>query len=393
MLQFQWLDSIAQVAASEWDSLLGKQTSPCHRHGWLAAMELSGSIAPSTGWHASHLLVREGDGSLVAAAVAYGRSNSWGDYVYDFAWADLAKQMGQTYYPKLVATIPATPSADYRFLMADETRREELSLVILTQLQQRVSQLGCHSLHALFVERTMESALEDQNMLAWTHHRYAWRNRQWSDFEDYLAVFGKNQRRNIKRERQSVQDAGIFTGVVTMEQLSQPQRKAWAAHMAELYYQTNQQFGPWAARFLNHEFFARAVVDCADFIVFAWASRNPNLLESPDEVPMAMTFMFRGNGYLYGRFWGTQEFHPDLHFELCYYRPIEWCIQEGIEIFDPGAGSPHKIRRGFVAEETRSFHRYYNPDFHALFSQYMPQINEQEQEQIQALNLDSPLRR
>lgn len=381
----EWLQTISSIDPLEWDALLPTGTSPCHEWGWLHSMEVSGSISPATGWEPCHLVVRSDEGDLQAAAVLYVKHNSNGEYVYDYYWADIARRIGTEYYPKLVATIAATPSPDYRFLFAPKQDETKLTEFMLDQIDQFAKKNGMHSVHFLFAEPTLARHLEARKMGTWHHHRYLWTNHDYADFSAFLSDFGKNQRRNIRRERESVKSQNLVLDMRYASEFSALERQNHAQWMWDFYRVTNEQFGPWAAKYLNRDFFFQAVEHYKHSLLFARA-RLPQSNE-----PVAMALLLRRDQQLYGRFWGANGFYPDLHFELCYYLPIEWCIQEGIHSFDPGAGSPHKIRRGFLTSVTNSYHQYFDNRLQSIFMGLMPEVNQFELNQIEELNKGSPL--
>lgn len=379
-----WHDSISELGQSEWDALLPSDASPGHSWAWLRAMEASGSVAPASGWQPSHLVLRDKAGRAAAAAALYFKDHSHGEYIYDYQWADIAAQLGVDYYPKLVACIPATPSPDYRFLIPDGADAAVLADRLLRHIEERAASVN--SLHFVFVHPQLAGLLARRGYQSWRHQRFAWRNRGYAAFDDFAARFGKNQRRNIRREREEAQGHGLALDIVGAGALGPADRERHARLMWRFYRDTNEQFGPWAAFYLNEEFFLRAVELCGDDLLFGRAWR-------PGEAePRAMTLMVRRGGQLYGRFWGAAGFYSSLHFELCYYLPIEYCIREGIALFDPGAGSPHKIRRGFDSEASDSYHRFGDRRLNELFAAWMPAVNQHEDEQIRLQQAESPLR-
>lgn len=386
-VRFEWIDGIEKVAKEEWNALCGDEVNPYHEWEWLYCLEASGSASKRTGWRPMHLLVRAPGGELVAAAPLYIKSNSNGEYVYDFAWADVAQQLGTSYYPKLVGTIPATPSCDYRFLIADVSNAPLIVPLMLAEIDRQARKTGMRGIHLLFTDPGLSAFLKnDKAWTAWIHHRYLWANDGYSDFAGFSEDITKNQRRNIRRERDEVQAQGIKVDILPLDQDADTRLTGW---MYEYYDKTNDQFGPWAARYLYPEFFTLAAQHFKHRLAYAVAQNE----DSRGGKPLAMAYLLHKKDWLFGRFWGAEGFHPSLHFEVCYYKPIEWAIERGVRFFDPGAGSPHKIRRGFEAVETPSFHRFYDERMDLVFRRYMPQVNEQECDQIRVLNLESPLKK
>ncbi len=215
----------------------------------------------------------------------------------------------------------------------------------------------------------------------WSHQNFLWTNEGFSDFEGYLGSFDKNQRRNIKRERQSLADQGLTLKVVSGDEIPDE----WFGLMGQLYDKTNDQFGPWAARFLEPSFF-ESLGAIRPLLSFS-ATFQPN-----DPLPVALGFLLGKNGRLVGRYWGERVHYPDQYFNVCYYGPIEETIRRGWRDFDPGAGSELKVRRGFRSERNVSLHKFYDPAADRMFSSNVGRMNAQEQARIDALNAAVPFR-
>ncbi len=371
-----WFDHISEIDESAWDSLAEPLPTPILDWEWLRQMEVSGSIAPANGWTPCHLTVWSG-GDLVAAAPLYIKSHSAGEFVYDYAWADVARQLGLRYYPKLVGMSPATPSVGYRFLIAPGTDEEEMTGLMLAEIERLCEHRRLSGCGFNFVDPAWKSRVEAGGYVAWRHQCYEWHNRGFGAFDDYLALFNKNQRRNIKRERRSVDERGVTFKALRGEEIP----KSYFPTMYQFYDRTNAQFGPWAARFLTRDFFLGLCERFRDRLVFmaAYEERHPDR-------PIGMSFMLTKGERLIGRYWGCTAEIDNLYFNTCYYRPIEWAIANGITSFDPGAGSPLKIRRGFEAIENFSLHRFADSRLQKVMARYIDEINSMEQQQIDAMN-------
>lgn len=372
-MDYAWHGSMREIDHDSWNRLADSLATPLLTHEWLAHLEDSGSITPDAGWTPSHLTLHE-DGVMVAAVPLYIRDNSWGEFVFDFAFAQVADEIGQPYYPKLVGMSPATPSPAFGFLITPG-REGELTGPIMREIERFCREQQIPVLQFNFVEPDWQRRLSEYGMVTWEHHGYLWHNEDFESFDDYLARFRKNQRRNIRRERASMDEQGISIEVV-------PASGAPAAYferMADYYIRTNRQFGPYAARFLSREFFTSMPEEVARHVWFVVAHH-------PDEDPLAMAFLVRRGGRVLGRYWGTAVDLKDLHFNVCYYAPIEWAIQEGVSLFDPGMGSQHKVRRGFRSVATYSLHRFFNHHMQAILEANMDRINSYEQAQISMLD-------
>ncbi len=380
-MQIQWHHSIADVDPEEWNALAATTPTPILNHEWLLHLEQSGSICADTGWEPRHLTVRDASG-MVAAVPLYRRDQSWGEFVFDFAFADVAEQIQVPYYPKLVGMSPATPSTAFAPLVRPG-REEELTAVIMDAVVRRCRDEGISVLQFNYVLPRWRGRLERHGMTAWEHQSFQWSNDDFATFDDYLAQFRKGQRRNIRRERASLEHQGLTTAVVPGDQAPE----LFYHRMGEYYRRTNRQFGPWGAEFLTSAFFSRMPPEVRRHIWFAAAFTA----EEPED-PVALALLVRREDHLLGRYWGARETIRDLHFNLCYYLPMEWSIAEGIRLFDPGMGSEHKVRRGFRSVPALSMHRFFDPQMDAILRANMPRINRHEQAQMDMLNQAIPIR-
>lgn len=379
-LQPRWFSRFSDLPADAWTALTAALPTPILEADWLAHLEDSGSISPDTGWTPRHLTLWDGE-QLVAAAPLWLKDHSWGEFVYDFGFAQAAGQMGRSWYPKLVGMSPATPSTGYRFLTAPGYDRAELVAQLLDIIEAWCRDSGVASLQFNFAEADFRAELEAAGFLAWTHQHYAFRQPAGTTFDDYLARFDKNQRRNIKREVQSLADQGLSIRLVTGEEAPDH----WFALMGELYDRTNDKFGPWAAKFLEPAFFSGLEKIRRHFVLAA-------AFEGDSAEPFALSFLLKKGQKLIGRYWGTRVEYPELYFNLCYYAPIRWALENGYTEFDPGAGSSLKIRRGFVAEPNWSLHKFFDRSLERLFRHFLPQVNAQEEGQIAQLNAGLPFK-
>ena len=330
-----------------------------------------------------HLTVRRAD-ELVAAAPLYLKGHSSGEFVYDYMWVDVAQQLGVKYYPKLVGMIPATPSVGYRFLVAPGENEEELTDLMLEEIDQVCKKNGVAGLAFNFVDPDWHRFMKRYSFNCWRHQSFLWENEGFSSFEDYLKVFNKNQRRNIRRERASMEEQGITIRTFLGDEI--PER--YFPLMFRFHDRTNDQFGMWAARFLNRRFF-EGMPEFRHRLLYvaAFSDEGRNGKEAD---PVAMSFLSVKDDFLVGRYWGTSRYFDNLHFNACYYAPIEWAIEHGVKQFDPGAGSSHKIRRGFKAVANYSLHRFYDQRLHYIMAANIERINGMEQKNIDAMNTALP---
>ncbi len=394
-LRLSVFDEIGEIDSAQWNSIaVSGKYSPFLEYEFLSSLETSGCISPDTGWYPRHFVLHNGN-QLIGIAPAYIKTHSMGEFIFDQGLAQVAMKMNKTYYPKLVATLPFTPSPGYRFLI-DSTFNEMLVAQTLQDgmmFYRDKSNLASHSL--LFVDPNWEffhgdngsntcphSSDEQSSFQSWVHHYFLWENKEYANFEDFLCQFNKNQRRNIQRERSSIKEEGIVIRSLTGAELSKPIMD----NMFKFYKSTNEQFGPWAAFYLNREWFHEIARIWGHRIRIFAASRA-----NRDEI-IAMSMIVQKEDSFFGRYWGASEYVRNLHFELCFYTPIEYAIEHGIANFDPGMGSAHKTRRGFGSHGFKSYHAFIDPDIARLFSEVLPVANNEEWELIRKLDNMIPWR-
>lgn len=386
-LQLSVLDDIRSVEPEEWNRLAGMDTySPFLEHDFLASLEISGCAAPETGWYPRHFVLKD-SGRLVAAAPAYVKTHSMGEFVFDQGLAQAVSEMGLNYYPKLVATLPFTPTPGYEFLIDPKYDKQAVTDVLLGGMKTFTEQAELGSYSVLFADSSWERYLERwaepdeaEAVSRWSHQYFIWENEGYADFAEFVSCFRKGQRRNILRERSSLQDSSVEIRVLTGSEITDSVMN----RMFEFYEVTNTQFGPWAAFFLNREWF-QDIGRRWRHRILIFAAYIPG---EPDAVAMSM--VIRKNGMMVGRYWGADRFIRNLHFELCYYAPVEYAISEGISRFDPGMGSPHKARRGFRSREYRTYHSFSNPEISRLFNSVLPDANQAERDAIEELDTSIP---
>jgi uncharacterized protein len=381
MYSIRWINHLQDIPQTAWDAMAIPLKTPFLEWEWLNNLEISGSVTPENGWLPSHLTVWQGT-SLVAAAPLYIKGHSYGEFVFDQQWAELAQRMGIRYYPKLVGMTPITPAEGYRFLIdpaVDELAITDLMLRSIDEFCQTNKLSGCHF---LYVDPDWKASLLTRGYREWINQSYIWENNDYRSFDDYLAAFNANQRRNIKRERKSVLDGGLAMQIVSGEEID----LALCRQMYEFYADTCDKFGWWGSKYLTPAFFDLLDANYRDRVVFAVATVPGG------SQPMGMSFCINKDDRLYGRYWGSQMEIDCLHFEACYYTPIEWAIDRQVKIFDPGAGGRHKKRRGFPAQANYSLHRFYHPRFGQILADYLHESNRNELEQIEAVNRDLPMK-
>ncbi len=376
-----WINKIAEIPRSEWDALALPLPTPFMEWTWLYNMESSGSTTARTGWLPNHLTVWR-DRQLVAVAPLYVKGHSYGEFVFDHQWAELAARLGIDYYPKLMGMSPFTPAEGYRFLIAPGEDEAELTAIMVGAIDQFCQRNQISGCHFLYVDPVWRAVMEQQGFNSWLHHSFIWQNQGYQNFDNYLTAFNANQRRNIKRERKAVEQAGLQFKIWTGEAIP----PELFTTMYNFYSDTCDKFGWWGSKYLTQQFFEQLCPDYADRVVL-FAAYGEDATR-----PVGMSFCLTKGDRLYGRYWGSLEEIDSLHFDACYYTPIDWGIAHGIQLFDPGAGGRHKKRRGFPATPNYSLHRFYHPRLSQIFRTHIGQINDLEQQEIDAINQDLPFK-
>uniref|UniRef100_A0A832H345 N-acetyltransferase n=1 Tax=Oscillatoriales cyanobacterium SpSt-402 TaxID=2282168 RepID=A0A832H345_9CYAN len=377
-----WIDRISEIPQVEWDALAMPLNTPFFEWEWLHNMESSGSATARSGWMPCHLTVWR-DRSLIAAAPLYVKAHSYGEFVFDHQWADLAARLGIEYYPKLLGMSPFTPAEGYRFLIApgeDEDVLTEMMVGAIDHFCDRNHISGCNF---LYVDPAWKPIMERHGFTSWLHHSYIWQNQGYQTFDDYLAAFNANQRRNIKRERKAVGTAGLILKTFNGDDIP----KSFFPLMYHFYSDTCDKFGWWGSKYLTRKFFEQLYPTYAHRVLFvaAYSEQDPRQ-------PVGMSFCLVKEQNLYGRYWGSSQEIDCLHFDACYYTPIEWAIAHGIQVFDPGAGGRHKKRRGFPATPNHSLHRFYHPRLTQILRSYIHEVNEMEQREMDGINQALPFK-
>ncbi len=342
------LESIADVPAAEWDALLAHEPSratPFLRHAWLSALEESGSASPRAGWRPRHLVLRR-EGRLVAAAPAYAKSDSDGDFSRDWEWAAAAERAGIPYYPKLVLGIPFTPATGRRVLGAASESRLPLVRAVVDGARDLCEEEGYRSLHALFPWADEAQELAACGLALRVDFQYHWVNAGYRSPDEFLARFPSKRRNAMRRERAAPARQGIDIRTVPGAELA-ADAAGWGSAVHELHRAAVDRM-VWGRRFLTRAFYERAIATMPDQVEVVEARRAGRVV--------AMAFNLASSERLYGRYWGCVEEHPFLHFNVCLYHSIDECIRRGLRVFEAGAGGEHKLVRGFEPAETWSAH-------------------------------------
>ncbi|MBX3230169.1 MAG: GNAT family N-acetyltransferase [Labilithrix sp.] len=365
MRELRIVDKIADVPAAAWDALVRDDASPFVEHAWLAALEEAGCVGERAGWIPYHLVLYEG-GDLVAAAPAYIKTNSEGEFVFDWSWADLASRMGLSYYPKLILAVPFTPASGHRVLWHPSKDRAEMVAVFAHALRTITKELELSSAHVLFPEPAEAELWEQAGMMMRCGVQYHWSNRAgapFADYEDFLKTLPQKKRTQIRRERKQPSLDGMTIQTIRAEELRGAGGAAIAATMYDLYTSTVDKYF-YGRRYLNRRFFELVRQRFAERL--AWT-----VARDADGDIVAGAFNVKKAGVLYGRYWGTKVDRPFLHFNVCYYHGVDEAIRERLTTFNPGAGGEHKRVRGFVPTVTWSAHHVEDARFRNVLSAHL----------------------
>ncbi|HEV2700283.1 MAG TPA: GNAT family N-acetyltransferase [Steroidobacteraceae bacterium] len=347
--------SIDQLDPKAWNALAGSEV-PFLRHEFLAALEHSGCVGPASGWTPSYITLHD-DTGLAAAAPAFLKSHSFGEFVFDFSWAEAYAQFGRNYYPKLTVCVPFTPATGARLLLRPDLPAAAVRRRLAQAIEDFTSANRLSSAHALFFDEPDREAFEAAGWLLRRDCQFHWTNQGFSDFEHYLSTFTADKRKKARRERRRVQEAGIAfetrfgtdIGEALLDTVYAFHRGTFLRHGHEPY--------------LSRAFFSEIARSLGEGLMFKIAMQRGK--------PVAAAVFFWCQEALYGRYWGAAAEHHSLHFETCYHQGIEFCIERGIRRFEPGTQGEHKVARGFAPALTWSAHHIGDRRFRAAVRDFL----------------------
>ncbi|MDP8983921.1 MAG: GNAT family N-acetyltransferase [Pseudomonadota bacterium] len=346
---------MSDVDAASWNGVAGS-LQPFVRHEFLLALEASGCAVPRTGWTPCHLVLHDSHGHLIGAAPLYRKGHSRGEFVFDFSWANAYAQHGLQYYPKLLTAIPFTPVRGPRLLTragadAESTAR---ALIEAATAYARSEQLS--SWHVLFPSDQNLAPLQRAGLIERRDCQFHWFNHGYDSFDAFLATFTAEKRKKAKRERRRVAEAGIEFDTRLGGEMDAASWRVVYEFYADTFYRHGHE------PYLNLEFFKRIATSMPDKLMLKIARHGAS--------PIAVAIFFIGEDALFGRYWGAGGNYHSLHFETCYYQGIEYCIEHGLQRFEPGTQGEHKVPRGFVPTLMSSAHDIVDPRFSAAIRDF-----------------------
>ena len=354
-MRITFADQMDTVDIAAWNSLL-RGNNPFVRHEFLSALEHHGAVGGDSGWEPCHVLAWQDD-ALVGALPLYLKQHSWGEFVFDWSWAEAYHRAGQAYYPKLVAASPYSPCTGPRLLVADTPQRDTVCETLIHAATAFAVERGASSVHCLFPDERQIGLFERRGFHTRIGCQYHWHNRGYRDFDDYLSHFTAEKRKKIKRERRRVVEAGVEIEILRGADIGRAEWRAFYRFYCSTFLQKSG-YVP-----LRIGLFEELGARLPDQVVMVMARHRGDYV--------AAALSLRSDDTLYGRYWGASEQFHSLHFEACYYSGVDYCISHGLARFEPGAQGEHKISRGFAPTATYSAHWLRDPRFDKAIARHL----------------------
>lgn len=375
--------SLADVSAADWNACAcpererGRAHDPFTTYDFLKALEDSGSVGSGTGWEPRHILARK-DAELVAVMPCYAKNHSQGEYIFDFNWAHAYENAGGAYYPKLQVAVPFTPVTGRRFLTSKGHDEHGMSALLQGAIQ-LAAQNEVSSMHATFCTEAEALAGKEMGLLHRVGQQFHWLNKNYADFDAFLSQLSSRKRKNIRKERQTAQG---FGGVIHRLTGDEIQLEHWDAFWT-FYQDTGMR--KWGSPYLTRSFFDIVHEKLRNDVLMVLCERNGRWV--------AGALNFIGQDALFGRYWGCQEDHPCLHFEVCYYQAIDFAIETGLGRVEAGAQGPHKLARGYLPQTVHSLHWIGDPGFRDAVARFVEAERDAVDEEIEVLTSYGPFRK
>lgn len=372
------LERIAGIPATEWDACAGAD-DPFLSHAFLGALEEADCVSAETGWLPRHLAVDGPDGSVVAVSPLYVKGHSQGEYVFDWGWADAYERAGGRYYPKLQCAVPFTPVPGRRLLARPGAASADAQRALLAAMVTLANRHRLSSIHVTFAEEAAGDLFADGDWLVRHGMQFHWLNRGYRDFSEFLSTLMSRKRKQIAKERRRVAEAGIRTPILTGAEIKPHHWDAFHRFYVDTYDRK------WGYPYLNRAFFELLSERLGEQVVLVMAEL--------DGRPVAGALNLRGRQALYGRNWGAEGDYRFLHFEACYYRAIDFAIEQGLRRVEAGTQGPHKIQRGYLPVRTYSAHWIADPGLREPVRDFIGRERRQVAREMAALGEASPYRR
>ncbi len=350
-----FISSISEVSKTNWNKCSGLD-HPFTRYEFLHALEKSNSVSIKTGWQPHHYIEKNKKNDIIAICPLYIKNHSFGEYIFDHAWADAYHRNGLNYYPKLQSAIPFTPVTGNRLLISNKIKNKKYKTnSIIKNILEEVKRLKVSSLHFNFVPKTYCNL----NLMTRQGIQYHWKNENYNSFDDFLQNLSSRKRKAIKKERKSIADSNLSIKLFSGDEI----KIEHINFFYDCYLNTTEK--KWGSTYLTKNFFIELLENFSDKILFIIAFNNYEMV--------AAAINFISSTHLYGRLWGSKYNIPFLHFELCYYQAIEYAINKKLKVVEAGAQGEHKIQRGYVPEKTWSIHWIKNKQFSEAIEKFLDQ--------------------
>ncbi|HBC06947.1 MAG TPA: GNAT family N-acetyltransferase [Rhodospirillaceae bacterium] len=375
------IKSLSEVSSEAWDACAGTD-NPFVRHAFLSALEDSGSATGETGWLGQHLVIEDPAGGIAACAPLYLKNHSYGEYVFDWGWADAYERAGGRYYPKLQCAVPFTPVTGPRLLVNQalpDGQHREMRLALIAGMAQLAQNLGVSSLHVTFPTEDEWEAFGSAGYLQRIGQQFHWENKGFKTFDDFLDELSSRKRKNIKKERRAVHDAGLDIRVLEGSDITEAH---WDAFF-QFYMDTTDK--KWGQAYLTRRFFSLLGERLGRAVVL--------IVVEKDGRPVAGALNLRGGDTLYGRNWGCVADYKFLHFEACYYQAIDYAIAHGLKWVEAGAQGPHKVQRGYLPRRTFSAHWIADKGFRDAVSGFLKDESRGIEREMSAYGAFSPFKK
>ena len=372
--------SIKEISKEIWNELANEINNPFYEWTWIKNLEISKSVSRETGWQPLYFVAYKNE-EILGIAPLFLKNHSYGEFIFDQSFARLAQELNLNYYPKLIGMSPYSPVNGYQFLYKKNKDKKEITNLLINHIESFAITNKILSCNFLYIDESWGNHLKSLGYHEWINSSSEWRRNGEKTFDDFLSRFNSNQRKNIKKERKSITKQDIKVEIFNEDDINQEILKK----MHNFYEQHCSRWGVWGSKYLTSTFFEKIVDNKKNLLLFS-ASKN----DSNDIFAMSMCVKNKNN--LWGRYWGSQEEISNLHFELCYYQPIEWAIKNSIHFFDPGAGGKHKRRRGFFAKSTISLHKWFDKNMENIISPWLNEVNKQTEMEIDFENKSIPFK-